>query len=222
MLLTDPAVNSIAVLSNQDVVATGGNKKLLLLAKGSQESKVFYEKPASGECRHLVSTDKDLVVSAWEDGAVIVHQPSTDVGGQLKSTPLSRKCTILPNSKTLHLSHDKSTIYYLSEGSLVQVQLETLSEVTVIPLGAGIDPAQLASNQQGIVFVLDKKGTVVKVDTNTKTTTKHVLADSRSCTHPQNSSTPASPHLTTSWSSPAPSRSSTPLKIPSLCWILNS
>lgn len=203
-------------------MATGGNKKLLLLAKGSQDSKLFYEKPSSGECRHLVSNDKDIVVSAWEDGAVIVHQPSTDVGGLWKSTPLNRKGTILPNSKTLHLSHDQSTIYYLSEGSLVQVQLETLSEVAVVPLGTGIDPAQLASNQQGSVFVLDKKGTVVKVDTNTKTTTKHVLADSRICTDSQNSSTPASPHLMTLWLLPVPSKSNTLLKIRSSCWIPNS
>lgn len=172
------AVNSIALLPDKKVVAASGSKKLTLISAVSGEMKPYFERNTNSECKHVLFDQKQHVISAWDDGAVIIHQ-STEPHSQQATKVLTRKATVLGLSKSLHLNPFKNSLYYISDGSVVEYDLDTLSERASIALGANFDPVQMASNQTGTVFVLDKKGTVGKLDFTTKSFTKHSLADSK-------------------------------------------
>ena len=171
-------MNSIALLGENKLVAASGSKKLTLICISSQNQSIYFERNTSSECKQLVTDHQQRVVSIWDDGTIIIHQ-SSDPHTMEQTNSLPRKSTLLANCKTLNLSPCKSKIYYLSEGSLIGVELNTLTEICCISIGNEFDPVQIASNQQGLVFILDKKGTIAKVDVQTKTLTRHSLTDSK-------------------------------------------
>ncbi len=161
------SAQTLCITPDCKAIIGGASKELVLICPDRKApDTVFYKgmsylTKGNGECRHLHCDNQGTVISAWDDGSILIHKKD-------KATPVETKSSGAA-SKVLAINPQKTHIYFIKKDSpktLVELTIES-GLVQEFELKEG-DVYQIAANQNGEVFTLDKKGLLQKININTK------------------------------------------------------
>lgn len=156
----NPVVNSLCGTPDGKVYVGGTNKKVIrFYPDKSKPNEVFCE--GKNELKQLLSDEKGRIVSVWEDGTVRIKSDNLDKVLDIKAQGTT--------AKMLTINPQKTDIFFLDKDDpkvirKVEVATQAAAKYS-LKEGEGI--VQLAANQDNELFVLDKKGTVQKVNLDT-------------------------------------------------------